>query len=184
MVLLHTPQKAEGFTAPNFKLKGTDGAMHTLESCMGENGLVIAFICNHCPYVIAVIDRFVETSKKLQQNKIGCVAIMPNDTINYPADSFENMKKFSEKYAFTFPYLIDETQHIAKDYDAVCTPDFFGFNEQAELKYRGRLDSAANNPADIDTKPELLDTMLAIATHQPAPENQKPSLGCSIKWKA
>lgn len=178
MVLLHTPEKQENFIAPDFKLLNCDDTFKTFSDIKGENGTLIMFICNHCPYVIAIIDRITETAKQLQAQNIGCAAIMANDTINYPADSFENMKVFANKHNFTFPYLIDETQEIAKAYDAVCTPDFFGFDKDNKLIYRGRLDSAANKPADENTVPELYNVMTNISN-----EEQKPSMGCSIKWK-
>jgi len=184
MVLLHTPAKANDFNAPNFALKGTDGQMHSLSDCAGEHGTLVMFICNHCPYVIAIIARLAATCATLKSEGIGCVAIMSNDAQNYPADSFENMIKFAEQHNFTFPYLIDETQEIAKAYDAVCTPDFFGFDKDGVLQYRGRLDSAANKPADSSTKAELLDAMRQIKESGSAPSNQIPSMGCSIKWKA
>ncbi len=183
MALLHTPERQEEFNAPDFTLKGVDGQMHTLNACKGENGTVIMFICNHCPYVIAVIDRIVATSNKLAEHGIKTVAIMANDTENYPADSFENMKLFSEKHNFSFPYLIDETQDIAKAYDAVCTPDIFGFDKDGVLQYRGRLDSAANKPADENTVPELLNAMIEIKETGLVSATQTPSMGCSIKWK-
>lgn len=178
MVLLHTPEKQDNFSAPDFKLLSCDETLKTLSDVKGENGTVIMFICNHCPYVIAIIDRITDTMKKLQSQNVGCVAIMANDTENYPADSFENMKIFEKEHHFTFPYLIDKTQETAKAYDAVCTPDFFGFDKDNTLIYRGRLDSAANKPADENTVPELYNVM----TGQQDIE-QKPSMGCSIKWK-
>ena len=183
MALLHTPAKEDGFSAPDFSLKNIDGTMHSRDSVMGAHGLLVMFICNHCPYVIAVIDRLVQTCKTLQAEGVGCVAIMANDTENYPDDSFENMAIFSQKHGFTFPYLIDETQAVAKSYDAVCTPDFFGFDRAGLLHYRGRLDSAANKPADANTVPELLNAMLEIKEKGAVSAPQTPSMGCSIKWK-
>ncbi len=183
MVLLHTPEKTNNFRAPGFTLGGVDGEPYSLEQCKGPEGFVVMFICNHCPYVLAVIDRLVDTCKTLQEEGIGCVAIMANDTKKYPDDSFDNMKLFSEKHGFTFPYLIDETQEIAKAYDAVCTPDFFGFDKDGVLQYRGRLDSAANKPVDEGTVPELLNAMRAIRENGTVLEPQHSSMGCSIKWK-
>ncbi len=183
MALLHTPEKLEGFTAPDFSLTNIDGQTYSLKDCMGEHGLMVMFICNHCPYVIAIIDRLAETCNRLQNEGIGCVAIMANDTENYPADSFENMKIFSKKHQFNFPYVIDKTQNIAKSYDAVCTPDFFGFDKDGLLQYRGRLDSAANKPADEQTVPELLNAMLEFKNKGQISATQTPSMGCSIKWK-
>ncbi len=183
MALLETPGMENGFQAVDFELKNIDGNTLSLKDCQGKNGTVIMFICNHCPYVKAVIDRVVETAKELKQHGIKCVAIMPNDTENYPADSFKNMQKFAKENGFTFPYLIDETQEIAKAYDAVCTPDFFGFDKNGLLQYRGRLDSAANKPADAETVPELKNAMLAVKDKGESDERQYPSMGCSIKWK-
>ena len=141
------------------------------------------FICNHCPYVIAVIERLVADCQELQKSGIGCMAIMPNDTQNYPADSFENMKIFAKKNGFTFPYLIDETQETAKAYDAVCTPDLFGFNAEGQLQYRGRVDNAGPNEADDNTVREMKEAMMQIAETGTGPSEQHPSMGCSIKWK-
>lgn len=183
MALLHTPERQTNFKAPNFSLKNIDGKNKALNECMGENGLLIMFICNHCPYVLAIIERLRETCKDLQGNGIGCVAIMPNDTNTYPADSFENMKLFAKKKNFTFPYLIDETQETSRAYDAVCTPDFFGFNKDGILQYRGRLDSAANKPADQTTIPELYNAMIQIKESNTHTGQQYPSMGCSIKWR-
>jgi len=183
MVLTHTPAVEEGFFAPDFKLKGVDDKMWSLEDCMGEKGLVVAFICNHCPYVIAIKERMVRDFALLQQDGIGCVAIMPNDTSAYPADSFENMIVFAEENGFDFPYLIDETQDVAQAYGAVCTPDFFGFNKDGLLQYRGRLDSAAKQEENDNTVHELVDAMRRIAEVGAGPHQQHPSMGCSIKWK-
>lgn len=183
MALLHTPEILEEIQAPDFQLRGVDGKTHTLESCMGPKGLVAFFICNHCPYVKAVIDRLVHDAAALKDIGVGCVAIMPNDTENYPEDSFENMRKFAEKHKFGFPYLIDDTQNVARAYGAVCTPDIFGFDKDGWLKYRGRLDSAANKPADKTTRRELLEAMIEIAGSGDFSGRQFPSMGCSIKWR-
>ena len=183
MALLHTPQKDENLYAPDFKLKNIDGTEMSYNDIKGENGTVIAFICNHCPYVQAIIKRFVHDAKNLQGHGIGIAAIMPNDTITHPADSFENMRAFAEENSFSFPYLIDETQDTAKAYDAICTPDIFGFNADGQLQYRGRLDSAGPNDADANTVKELVDAMLQIAETGTGPTEQSPSMGCSIKWK-
>lgn len=182
MALMHTPQFEEGVFAPDFDLKGVDGERWSLAQCCGDKGLVVAFVCNHCPYVVAVVDRMVQDFRALQEEGIGCVAIMANDTAAYPADSFSNMKKFSKKNGFTFPYLIDETQEVAKAYDAICTPDFFGFNADGLLQYRGRLDSAANQPESNTTTHELIDAMRRIAEVGAGPHQQFSSMGCSIKW--
>ena len=183
MALLHTPEKQNNFKAPDFILQNTDTHIVKLDDCIGDNGLLVMFICNHCPYVLAIIDRLVETCNHLQENNIGCVAIMSNDTEQYPEDSFENMQKFAKTHKFTFPYVIDETQETAKSYNAICTPDFFCFDNNKILQYRGRLDSASNKPTDKNTVPELLNAMLQIKNKSAAPDQQSPSMGCSIKWK-
>lgn len=184
MALLHTPSFADDFIAPDFSLKNIDCSIKTLADVRGDKGLLVMFICNHCPYVKSIITRLVDTCITLQAEGIGCAAIMPNDTATYPADSFENMQKFASEHDFTFPYLVDETQETAKAYGAVCTPDLFGFNADMLLQYRGRLDSAGTAIADINTKPELLDAMRRIADIGAGPHQQFPSMGCSIKWKA
>ncbi len=183
MVLLHTPERQSNFIAPDFSLKSTNGTIVTRDDCMGGHGMLVMFICNHCPYVLAIIERLVKTCNALQTNDIGCVAIMPNDTNKYPKDSFENMKIFAKENNFTFPYIIDETQEIARAYDAICTPDFFGFDKSGVLQYRGRLDSAANKQQDKNTSPELLNAMLSLKNNAQPTEHQFPSMGCSIKWK-
>lgn len=184
MALLQSPGKDETFYAVDFKLKNIDGRTLTIADCRGPQGLLLMFICNHCPYVKAVVDRLAETARTLQALGYGCAAIMPNDTANYPADSFENMKIFAREHGFTFPYLIDETQEIAKAYGAVCTPEFLGFDKDLRLQYRGRLDSAGAKPAGPETQPELLNALTAIAEGRPLQAPQHPSMGCSIKWKA
>lgn len=183
MALVHTPQRLSEFKAPDFSLMGIDDERHTLQNVMGEHGLVVVFICNHCPYVTAIIDRLTQTFNKLMAEGVGCVAIMSNDVQNYPADSFDNMKIFAVEHSFAFPYVIDETQEIAKAYGAVCTPDFFGFNQGAMLKYSGRLDSAGAQPANDDTIPELFHAMMKVKEVQPVEEEQISSMGCSIKWR-
>jgi peroxiredoxin len=184
MALLETPQKDEGFTAPDFRLKNIDGRMLGLADVKGPRGTLILFICNHCPYVKAVIDRLTEDCRALQDAGIGCAAIMPNDTVHYPEDSFENMKKFAVAHGFTFPYLIEETQEVAKAYGAVCTPDIFGFDADGNLQYRGRVDGAGTKAAGPDTVRELRQAMLLVAqTGNAGPAKQYPSMGCSIKWK-
>lgn len=183
MALLETPVKDDNFYAPDFTLTNIDGEHLSYNDIKGENGTVIAFICNHCPYVQAIIERFVADAKTLQDQGIGVAAIMPNDTGNYPADSQENMVIFAEENGFTFPYLIDETQEVAKSYGAVCTPDIYGFNAAGQLQYRGRLDSAGPNKADANTVKELVNAMSAVAKDATTPAEQFPSMGCSIKWK-
>lgn len=183
MALLETPEKDRNFKAVDFDLKGTDGKNHSLSDCMGDKGLVVMFICNHCPYVKAIIDRLVPDCQALQAMGVGCVAIMPNDTVSHPQDSFENMQKFAKEHSFTFPYVIDETQEIAKAYGAVCTPDLYGFDAEGILQYRGRLDSAGPNAANEGTVRELLKAMTGVANGGQAPDEQFPSMGCSIKWR-
>lgn len=183
MALLETPLVDTSVIAPDFTLKNIDGEMISLKDVQGPKGTLIIFMCNHCPYVLAIIDRLIEDVKALQSAGIGCAAIMPNDAEHYPADSFENMKKFADKYGMTFQYLIDETQDIARAYDAVCTPDLFGFNADGALRYRGRVDSAGLNPVTDDTVRELQHAMLEIAQTGTTATKQTPSMGCSIKWK-
>ncbi|PIR39486.1 MAG: thioredoxin family protein [Alphaproteobacteria bacterium CG11_big_fil_rev_8_21_14_0_20_39_49] len=182
MVALETPSIEENRTAADFELKGTDGKIYTLENTKGENGLLVMFICNHCPYVQAILDKIIRDCAELKEQGINSIAIMSNDTKNYPDDSFDNMKKLAQQKNFPFPYVIDETQAVAKQYGAVCTPDFFGFNRNLELQYRGRLDSSGmkNNPsADRD----LFNAMMQVAQLDKGPRVQHPSIGCSIKWK-
>ncbi len=169
--------------AVDFSLKGTDGRTHTLADVRGENGTLIMFICNHCPYVKGVIDRLVDDVHALRIAGIGAVAIMPNDTASYPANSFDNMKAFAKAHAFPFPYLIDERQEVARVYGALCTPDLFGFNADGELQYRGRVDSAGSRPPTGNEKRELRQAMLQIAKTGQGPAEQIPSVGCSIKWR-
>ncbi len=183
MALLHTPPRDEDFFAPDFMLKNIDGKMTSLEDIKGPKGFLLLFICNHCPYVKAIIKRLVEDCRVLQENGIGIAAIMPNDAQSYPEDSFENMQKFAKEYDFTFPYLIDETQEIAKAYGAVCTPDIFGFNAQGIMQYRGRCDSAGANPPNENTRREMREAMLRVADIGAGPHEQFPSMGCSIKWR-
>ena len=172
-----------GWKAVDFSLPATDGKTYTLADVRGPKGLVVMFICNHCPYVKAIVGRIVEDMAALKDDGIGAVAIMPNDTANYPADSFENMKAFAAENAFPFPYLIDESQAVARAYDAVCTPDFFGFNADLELQYRGRLD-ASRTELVPDARRDLLEAMRQVAATGKGPQDQIASMGCSIKWKA
>ena len=177
-----TPICQFGTKAISFSLNGVDENIYNLDQIKGKNGTLIMFICNHCPYVKGVIDRLVLDTISLQKKGIGCVAIMSNDVENYPEDSFENMKKFSKENNFTFPYLYDETQEIAKAYGAVCTPDFFGYNKNLELQYRGRLDNSGISGEILKDK-ELLNAFHQIIKTGKGPEEQKSSMGCSIKWK-
>ncbi len=177
-----TPICDFGWKAPPFELRDPDGKSQTFDGAMGDKGLLIAFICNHCPYVKAIAERFAEDARALQREGIGVVAIMSNDYAAYPDDSPPQMKKFADKYGFTFPYLVDEDQSVARAYDAVCTPDFFGFNRDGELQYRGRIDDARlGDPTD--RKPELLQAMRMIAETGQGPREQHHSMGCSIKWR-
>lgn len=180
----HTPACDFGWKAPGFTLPGVDGRTHRLEELKGPNGTLVMFICNHCPYVKAVIDRVVRDAKELEALGVHVVAICSNDASSYPADSFDNMKRFAEQHGFTFPYLHDESQDVARAYDAVCTPDFFGFNTDLELQYRGRLDESGREPAGPDVRRELFEAMKQIAETGQGPRDHKGSIGCSIKWKA
>ena len=182
MALLKTPICDFGLNAIDFKLKSINGELLTLNDVKGDNGTLIMFICNHCPYVKAIIRELADDCAKLKEDGINSVAIMSNDTKNYPEDSFENMKKFSERYNFSFPYLIDETQEIAKKYDAVCTPDFFGYNKDLKLNYRGRIRELRDLKPVRNGPSELFDAMKLISKTQKGPDIQMPSFGCSIKW--
>jgi peroxiredoxin len=168
--------------ARDFALKGVDGKTYSLADVRGPNGTLVVFICNHCPYVKASIDRIVAEAKALGEIGVGTIAIMPNDTETYQEDSFDNMKAFATKHGFTFPYVIDETQDVARAYDAQCTPDFFGFNAQDELQYRGRLDASRIQPTP-NARRDLFEAMTQVAETGRGPEQQIPSMGCSIKWK-
>lgn len=177
-----TPICNFGWKAVDFRLPGIDGRDYTLADVAGPNGLLVMFICNHCPYVQSIVDRLVRDVTALKPHGIGAIAVMSNDTGRYPEDSFDNMKRFAEAHGFTFPYVIDATQEVARAYDAVCTPDFFGFNAALELQYRGRLD-ASRKQAVADAEPELLNAMIQVARTGRGPEHQIPSMGCSIKWR-
>lgn len=181
-MLLDTPVCDFGWSAPEFTLKDPDGQSYTMSQHLGEKGLLIAFICNHCPYVQAIADRLSEDTHELMQEGINVLAVMSNDYQYVPSDSPENMKLFASQYKFQFPYLIDETQHVGKAYGAVCTPDFFGFNAKGELQYRGRLDDARMDNAKDRTR-ELFEAMRLIAKTGQGPRDQTPSMGCSIKWR-
>ena len=173
-----------GWNAVDFRLSDTDGKLWTLDTLRGPNGLLLMFICNHCPYVMSVIDRICHEAASTQQLGFGVAAIMSNDTAAYPEDSFENMQRIARQYAFTFPYLHDTAQEVARAYGAACTPDFFGFNRSLELQYRGRLDSSGRAPATPETRRELFAAMQQIASTGKGPEQQTASIGCSIKWRA
>ena len=183
MVSLETPVCDFDRPAPDFALPGVDGRVWTLEQCRGERGLLVMFICNHCPYVKAVRDRIVRDARELQGLGVNSVAIMSNDPADYPEDSFENMRRVAEEYAFPFPYLLDETQEVARAYGAVCTPDFFGYNSGLGLQYRGRLDASRKEAAPADVRRDLFEAMKQVAETGRGPEAQIPSMGCSIKWR-
>jgi len=183
MVLLETPICDFGTPAPDFSLPGVDGNTWSLRQCSGSNGLLVMFICNHCPYVKSVIERIVRDTRELRSHGINSVAIMANDPVDYPEDSFDNMAALSATLNFPFPYLFDQSQQVAKAYGAVCTPDFFGYNAQLQLQYRGRLDASRKQAAAGATR-ELFDAMVEIARSGKGPEQQIASMGCSIKWKS
>jgi peroxiredoxin len=176
-IILDTP-------APDFWLPATDGKTYALKDVAGEKGTVIVFICNHCPYVKAVIDRLVADARVLMAEGIGFAAICANDATDYPEDSFANMKRFAQAHKLPFPYLHDETQTVARAYGAVCTPDYFGYDKDRRLKYRGRLDEGRTAPPPAGARRELVEAMRSIAATGVAPGDQTPSIGCSIKWKA
>lgn len=189
-MLLGTPICDFGWKAPEFTLLDPDGNRFTMSEQLGDKGLLIAFICNHCPYVQAIADRFSEDSKELQAAGINVLAIMSNDYHRVASDSPPNMKKFAQQHDFSFPYLIDEDQSVGQAYAAVCTPDFFGLNKEGELQYRGRLDSAAmddlagqESGQKSNREKELVDAMLQIAATGHGPKDQVASMGCSIKWR-
>lgn len=183
MALLDTPLCDFGAAAPKFSLAEPDGRVHTLADVAGPNGLLVAFVCNHCPYVVAIADRLAIDAVELQANGVGVVAIMSNDYRDYAADSPENMTAFKAAHGWTFPYLIDEDQSIGQAYGAVCTPDFFGYNAKLELQYRGRLDDAGMRDTTDRTR-ELVDAMLDVTKTGHGPKDQTPSMGCSIKWRS
>ncbi len=170
-------------SAPDFLLPATDGKIYSFDHVAGERGTVIVFICNHCPYVRAMIDRLVCDAQLLAPEGIGFAAICSNDAVSYPEDSFENMAQFAKLHNLPFPYLHDKTQAAARAFGAVCTPDFFGYDQNRKLKYRGRLDEGRTAPPPSAARRELVEAMRAIAATGVAPSNQIPSMGCSIKWK-
>ena len=179
-----TPVCDFGWKAKDFTLPGVDGKTYNLADVRGEKGTLVVFICNHCPYVKAVIDRMVRDAKELEAHGIKAVAISANDAEHYPDDSFDNMKRFAAEHGLTFPYLYDESQEVARAYDATCTPDFFGFNADHELQYRGRLDESRKEAAAPHVRRDLFEAMKQIAATGQGPHEQIPSIGCAIKWKA
>lgn len=173
-----------GWNAPVFELPATDGSKVSLADVKGSNGTLVMFICNHCPYVLAVLDRIIRDAHDLQKIGIGVAAISSNDTTAYPQDSFDNMKRMAEERNFPFPYLFDEDQSVARAYDAACTPDFFGFDSGLGLQYRGRLDASRKEAGPTDLRRDLYEAMKQVVATGHGPEDQIPSMGCSIKWKA
>jgi len=184
MVSLNPPLCDFGWPAPDFDLLGVDGKRYSLQQVKGPQGLVVMFICNHCPYVKAIQQRLVQDMRALQALGVNAVAISSNDVVNYPEDSFANMQKIAQQWQFGFPYLYDETQQVAKAYGAVCTPDFFGFNADLQLQYRGRLDEQGREQTPkAGLRRELLEAMTQVAETGRGPAHQIASIGCSIKWK-
>ncbi len=180
---VETPVCDFGAPAPDFSLPGVDGKTWSRDECMGEKGLLVMFICNHCPYVKAVRERLVRDARALNALGIGVVAINSNDADTYPDDSFEAMQRVAAGYDYPFAYLFDETQAVARAFDAVCTPDFFGYDAQGGLQYRGRLDASRKETAAEDVPRELYEAMKAVAETGHGPDEQIPSMGCSIKWR-
>lgn len=172
-----------GEKAHGFELPATDGRRYSLDQLKGEKGTVIVFMCNHCPYVKAIIDRLIRDAKELAAQGVSMIAICSNDPLAYPADSFENMRRWAEEKGFPFKYLHDESQEVARAYGAVCTPDFFGYNADLELQYRGRLDESGRHAAQEGTRRELVEAMTQVARTGRGPAEQVPSMGCSIKWR-
>lgn len=183
MVSLTTPVCDFGWPAPDFELPGVDGTPWNLARASGPNGVLVMFICNHCPYVKAVIQRLIRDTRELRTYGIGSVAVMSNDPTEYPEDSWDNMVRIARELDFPFPYVLDENQAVAKAYGAVCTPDFFGFNARRELQYRGRLDASRKETAPEDARRELFEAMREVAATGRGPAEQIPGMGCSIKWK-
>jgi len=173
-----------GWKAAEFDLEGTDGRDYRLADASGPNGTLVMFICNHCPYVQAVLDDIIRDASELEAHGVKSIAIMPNDTRVYPADSFENMKRLAHEKKLPFPYVIDRSQKVARAYDAVCTPDFFGFNADLELQYHGRIFDVRNRQRVPGSRRELFDGLVQIAQTGRALAEQVPSIGCSIKWRS
>ncbi|GAB5388883.1 MAG: thioredoxin family protein [Alphaproteobacteria bacterium] len=184
MALTETPPGELGMLAPDFELKGVDGRVWSRDEIMRSNGLLVAFICNHCPYVKGILDRFADDMANILSLDIGVVAISSNDADTYPADSYDKMIDFAAEGRFGFPYLYDDSQDIAKAYGAVCTPDFFAFDGSGRLVWRGRLDEFGRNPRPDGGKAEMVEAMKQMVETGRAPEDQPASMGCSIKWKS
>lgn len=182
MAALTPPLCNFDWPAPEFTLPATDGQSYALSDISGPNGTLIMFICNHCPFVLAILDRMIRDAAELLGMGIGVAAICSNDSVSYPADSFANMARLAEQHAFPFPYLHDADQSVARAYDAVCTPDFFGFNAQMGLQYRGQLDASRMQPAPLGARRDLFEAMVQVARTGHGPEAQIPAMGCSIKW--
>jgi peroxiredoxin len=180
---VETPICNFGWKAPDFTLKSTDGHRVSFADIAGKNGTLVMFICNHCPYVKSVLGMIIHEAQLLQEFGVGVVAINANDPLDYAEDSFENMQIIADRNRFPFPYLLDETQEIAKAYGAVCTPDFFGFDAQGGLQYRGRLDGSRKQAGLPGQRRELFEAMKQVAETGHGPAEQIPSIGCSIKWK-
>ena len=183
MVSLHSSICDFAWKAVDFDLPGVDGKRYRLADALGEHGLLVMFICNHCPYVKAVRERIVRDCRDLGPQGIGAIAIMSNDPADYPEDSFDNMRAVARQFQYPFPYVWDETQEVARAYGAVCTPDFFGFNADLELQYRGRLDASRKETAPPDARRDLYEAMVQVARTGKGPLDQIPSIGCSIKWR-
>jgi peroxiredoxin len=183
MVSLNTPVCEFGKPAVDFALPGVDDDIWTLARCRGPRGLLVMFICNHCPYVKAIRERLVRDTRELSDLGVNSVAIMSNDPGQYPEDSFGNMQAIARQYDFPFPYLIDASQAVAKAYGAVCTPDFFGYNKSLELQYRGRFDAGMKQPAPAPAERDLFRAMVQVAETGQGPAQQIPGTGCSIKWR-
>jgi len=184
MALVQTPVCEFGLPAIDFTLPGTDGNTWPLRQCRGDKGLLVMFICNHCPYVKAIRERLIRDVRELQRHGIGSVAVMSNDPSDYPEDSFDNMQAVAREYDYPFPYLLDASQEVARAYGAVCTPDFFGYNAKLELQYRGRLDASGKQPAAPAARRDLFEAMKLVAETGRGPTEQIASMGCSIKWRA
>jgi peroxiredoxin len=180
---VQTSSLTEGSKAPDFELEGTDGMRYRLADLRGSRGTLVMFICNHCPYVQAVLDDILRDARELKGFGIKFVAVMPNDTVSYPADSLDNMRRLAEERRFSFPYLIDSTQDVARAYGALCTPDFFGFDADLSLRYHGRIRAMRNLAPVPGSARELFDAMVMIARTGSGPAEQHPSMGCSVKWR-